>query len=90
MSEPKLCPYRTVRRTHYVPTDFLKDESLAPAMCEVGEFLPCLQDKCAMWRMTHYENLYQNAVIDGKVVSTIPPDMPEPEQVGYCGLAGKP
>ena len=83
MSEPKLCPYRKVDRTHYVPTILLKDESLNPAWCEVGEFLPCLQDECAMWR----KRTEANPDCHDDVAT-----LNEPKMIvgGYCGLAGNP
>ena len=65
MSEAKWCPYRKV----CVPKkDSYEDEELL-----VG--LPCLREKCAMWRKD--EMLY---LPTGQVL----------RDNSYCGLAGKP
>ena len=71
MSEPKLCIFR--------PTDRCLNEDGTWA----EDFEPCLQDKCAMWRITTvvvgYEVVYPDGPL-GKIY----------ENVGFCGLAWKP
>ena len=84
MSEPKLCPFRTAKVYR-----ILLAPGVDPAAHEIpqDEFFPCLQDKCAMWRMTVYQVLHQCAIIDGHAMAF---EGKEPNQVGFCGLAGKP
>jgi len=65
----KLCPFR--REFPAIGVD--KDNKHYAE--KLGDFAPCLQDKCAMWRVNP-QPTYQ-----GKPIS---------EPTGYCGLAGKP
>lgn len=68
--EPKLCPYR-------------REDSIVSGSGEVGErwtemFAPCLQEKCAMWRVMDYVNFKTSTV-----------EKTEIDHIEYCGLAGK-
>jgi hypothetical protein len=75
MSEPKLCPYRT----------FVE---LWEGFSGERKFGPCLQDKCAMWRMNGGGYFAINppedliAIMKEAASKTIP--------IGFCGLAGRP
>ena len=74
MSEPKLCPYRI----YYAPN----------TVNEAPSFALCLQDKCAMWRVSDFWNPAKSSMrmdADGKRVIDNVSDHAE-----YCGLAGKP
>ena len=74
MSEPQLCPYRKTYRVY----EFSYDHE--------DQFLPCLQDKCAMWRTIARRD--EGTAPDG--MGNIVSYSLIVEGVGYCGLAGKP
>ena len=75
MSETKLCPFIT-------PIGHGPDGQeiyLSPP----SKWGNCVQDKCAMWRIT-------TVVVGHEVVDHDGPLGKIYENVGYCGLAGKP
>lgn len=83
MSEEKLCPFRT--------DVILQRNESGMELGSFTEFLPCLKEKCTMWRVGETGKM----VGTGKIGYPIRPqdeahEIMVPETVGYCGLAGKP
>lgn len=82
--EPKMCPFRwSSKETEYME---LTPLGVDPPRMTPVPFGPCLQEKCAMWRVINKERTTIVEYPDGatKRVDT------ELAEVGYCGLAGKP
>jgi len=75
MSDPKRCPF--------IKETFLSEAS-GTRWDSPGA---CLQDKCAMWRLTGY---FPAHVQTEEQDTAVAHDSPEPTQEGYCGLAGRP
>jgi len=76
MSEPKLCPFRRA----YSPYE----ENTSYAVYDYG-FAPCLEDKCAMWRIGMIEVI---GVPGPNSRGTHPYEYGQIPG-GWCGLAGK-
>jgi len=74
MSESKLCPFRKATIYNvFVYSEFERGKSKFEV--PQSEFLPCLEDKCAMWREIKTRNIHEPTLI----YTTF-----------GCGLAGKP
>ena len=70
MSEQKLCPFRAIVESNDYPARWVS-------------FGPCLEDKCAMWRIVARCELAELANGPHKY-GYVPVDR------GHCSLAGKP
>jgi hypothetical protein len=83
MKESRLCPFRRIIQTHFVPREYVKDPDMVPAAYDAESFMPCIEDRCAMWRAALSPSTARNAIhTDGGLDYDI-------DCVGWCGLVGK-